>query len=239
MYIYSAMDKVQNFTAEEIYAVLEQRRLDLGLTQNEVSERAFGARSNSALQNMRRGNSPTVDRLKAIADALGLEFYLGPRRSRQSEAIPADVDIIGFSETEPVFFQVKSMNSTIHQYAGVPFHPLCRASSAPPVLFDRDWLDEKGIDPEHCVALLAPDNKMSPTITPMSMVVADTRQPIDRSAITVVALEDRLIIGRPTADSDGKYILTFDGLGQAPMVIGDDHSPFAQVGKIVWTGKSV
>lgn len=63
-----------------LYHILEERRRELGLTQSEVTERAFGRKDTSAIQNIRRGKSPSVTSAAAICEALGLEFYIGPKR---------------------------------------------------------------------------------------------------------------------------------------------------------------
>lgn len=42
--------------------------------------RAFGRKDNAAFQALRRGSSPGVEKLEALAEALGLEFYFGPPR---------------------------------------------------------------------------------------------------------------------------------------------------------------
>lgn len=72
----------------EIAAIIENRREDLGLSQAEVSERAFGRKENSAIQNIKRGSSPSAEKLEALAGALDLEFYFGPKREGTS-ALPA------------------------------------------------------------------------------------------------------------------------------------------------------
>ena len=66
--------------AEQILALIEDRRKDLGLSQAEVSVRAFGRKDNSAIQNIKRGSLPSADKLQALAQALGLEFYFGHKR---------------------------------------------------------------------------------------------------------------------------------------------------------------
>lgn len=60
--------------------MIEERRKARGLTQAEVGMLAFGKADNSAFQNLRRGAMPSVDKLAALAEALGLEFYIGPGR---------------------------------------------------------------------------------------------------------------------------------------------------------------
>lgn len=74
MQIYTMMD------AAEIYALFEARRKELGLSQADVGLLAFDKADNAALQNIKKGSSPSIERVSAIARALGLDLYLGEQR---------------------------------------------------------------------------------------------------------------------------------------------------------------
>ena len=69
------------FSAQWILEALDRRRLELGLTQTEVTKRALGHDNADLFQKLRRGSVPSAARLKAACDALDLELYLGPPRS--------------------------------------------------------------------------------------------------------------------------------------------------------------
>ena len=71
---------MEPFTAQWIFEVLNQKRIELGLTQTEVTKRALGYDNADIFQKLRRGSVPSALRLKAACDALGLEFYIGPPR---------------------------------------------------------------------------------------------------------------------------------------------------------------
>ncbi len=75
--------------ASEIYALFEARRKELGLSQAEVGMLAFNKADNAALQNIKKGSSPSIERVSAIARALGLDLYLGEQK--QAEAALADM----------------------------------------------------------------------------------------------------------------------------------------------------
>jgi transcriptional regulator with XRE-family HTH domain len=125
----------------EIYDLIEERRLELGLSQAEVSERAGGTRSSAALQSMRRGSWPSAEKLRAIADVLGLEFRFG--RPEQGE---------GFSETQAVYDQVQ--REALRQgYAPIPWHDRCRQAEMVPVAFSRAWMLRHDIEPEGISAI--------------------------------------------------------------------------------------
>ena len=65
----------------KIYEIVNARRVELGLTQAEVSRKAFGRTDTGLIQHLRRGKSPTARTLRSLCEALGLEFYIGPPRS--------------------------------------------------------------------------------------------------------------------------------------------------------------
>ncbi|MBR9822504.1 MAG: hypothetical protein GYB51_16075 [Rhodobacteraceae bacterium] len=75
------------YEPEEILSLFESERERLGLSQAEVGARAFGKSDNTAFQNMRRGSAPRFDKVAALAEALGLELYLGPRRIQVPEEL--------------------------------------------------------------------------------------------------------------------------------------------------------
>jgi len=92
----------------EIYRVVDERRNELGLTQVEVSRRAFNRSDTALIQNLRRGKPPNSRTLNALCDALGLEFYIGPPRGETGDQVseqPATYDttpnvVIPFDVTE-------------------------------------------------------------------------------------------------------------------------------------------
>ncbi|MCP5073941.1 MAG: LexA family transcriptional regulator [Rhodobacteraceae bacterium] len=81
--------------AKSLFELIETRRNELGLTQSQVTERALNSRAGtSVIQNIRRGSIPSAQKLNAICDALGLEFYIGNQRTE----VPPKYDRAGFAE---------------------------------------------------------------------------------------------------------------------------------------------
>ncbi len=50
------------------------------MSQADLGEAAFGVRRNSAVQDLKKGSIPSIDRLEQIARVLGFECYFGPPR---------------------------------------------------------------------------------------------------------------------------------------------------------------
>lgn len=103
---------------------------------------------------------PSVDNAAEIADALGLELVLGPRRERPIE-LSADPD----------------------QFLEVPLHRALLAAGAGSsneseeviahLAFRKDWLKRLGIDPGSAVVARAHGTSMMPTIHDGDMILID------------------------------------------------------------------
>ncbi|OYU38643.1 MAG: hypothetical protein CFE33_15240 [Pseudorhodobacter sp. PARRP1] len=161
-------------TAQSIFETLEARRKELGLSQAEVGRRALGQSDGSALQNMKRGSSPSPENLDKICAVLDLDFYIGPRR-----------------ESGPV----AQMTLNGADYIHVPLHDA--ALSAGPgaenggrnvidhLAFRRDWMRRIGISPTSaCLARIDRDS-MVPTLFPGDIVLIDTSRtevPVHRNS---------------------------------------------------------
>lgn len=175
-------------TAAHIYAILEARREELGLTQAEVGLRAFGKADNSAFQHLRRGSTPSAERLASLSRALDLELYFGPPRDLGSmPVIKADAD--GFAHV-PV-------------YAAVVGAGPGRANSNEEIVdhlaFRRDWLSRIGVAPTDAVVARVAGDSMAPLISSGDVVLIDTsradpparrRGPKDRRPAPIYAVLD-------------------------------------------------
>lgn len=89
----------------DLYALLEERRRELGLSQAEVDRRAFGKAGNASFQAIRRGASPSYDRLMALGNVLGLEFYFGPQRVVEPSVATANAILAESRATEATALQ--------------------------------------------------------------------------------------------------------------------------------------
>lgn len=116
-----------------ILALIQARMDELGISQTQLGQLAFGKPSGSAFQAIKAGSSPAVDRLEAMANALGMELYFGPRRSP------------GGLRDEPDEFAAPSATGSI--YLPIPWVPMGRKAHLPPVAISRHYLDARRIRP--------------------------------------------------------------------------------------------
>lgn len=125
-------------TNEELHTLLDERRKELGLSHMQLGKLAFGREDASALHNMKRGSSPTYERLAAIAEALGFELYVGkPRADLSSQDVQRTFRRMDLS----------------HKWHQIPWHRLMRRAGVSPFSVDTAWFEERQIDIERAFAV--------------------------------------------------------------------------------------
>lgn len=160
---------VYEYTMEpsDLYHILEDRRRELGLTQAEVTERAFGRGDTSSIQNIRRGKSPSVTSAAAICDALGLEFYIGPKRDvgppDPTHPAPGDVRI---GDEEYSLIPRYEVNVS----AGAGLIPVSEEIDGR-LAFSRSWLIRHGINADLAGLVRVRGESMAPTIPDRALVL--------------------------------------------------------------------
>lgn len=149
------------YQPSEILALIEARRAELGLSQAEVCMRAFGKADNTAIQSLKKGSSPAIDRVAALTAALGLELYLGPvRDTAQGPEAASSSD-----------------------FAHIPLHDAGLAAGyghenhseevVDYLAFRRDWLRRIGVAPSNAALARARGDSMQPSIWDGDLVLID------------------------------------------------------------------
>lgn len=220
------------YEAGEILAIIEARRAELGLSQIDVSLRAFGKADNSAIQSLKKGSSPSIERVAALAGALGLELYLGPIRDT-AEAV---------------------REATSSEFAHVPLHAAKLAAGhgianvAEDVIeylaFRRDWLRRLGVAPSNAVLARASGDSMLPCVSDGDMVLIDrskTEVPVrsqtakrGRSPVYAFLDDGQARIKRIERPDDGQVILLSDNPEYPPEFAKIEN--LSIIGKVLWWG---
>ncbi len=221
-------------TAQQIYEILEKRRLELGMSQAEVCTKAFGKADNSPFQSLRRGSAPAPEKLKSLSDVLDLEFYFGPRRDHGT------VETVAIDGSE---------------YAHVALHDA--ALSAGPgvenggrnivdhLAFRRDWLRNIGVSASDAVLARASGDSMWPTIHGGDIVLIDVgsqlcprrvREPKDTRPVPIYALLDdgAARIKRLALATPGTMVLLSDNPECPPEF--RPVTTLSVIGKVMWWG---
>jgi phage repressor protein C with HTH and peptisase S24 domain len=219
------------WTANQIYELLDERRKSLGLSQADVGMRAFDRPDSTAMQNLRKGAMPGFDRVEALASALDLEIYLGPRR-------------------EPI----RDLRSDDGSYAHIPLHEASLAAgggfeNGESVVIDYltfrcDWLRRVRVSPDAAVLARIRGDSMQPTISDGDVVMIDTR----RRDVERHAAHGRLPRGHVYAlrGDDGARVKRLAMIGDLMMVMSDNPEHQTEIydrrswrdnaiiGRVVW-----
>ena len=222
-----------------IFAELDRRHL----SETAISQEAVG--NPSALKNLRvrrgRGtrNHP-IENLEAIANALGLEFYIGPKRES------APVTALSMAEQD--------------EYIPVPLHEALLAAGTGAengesiidrLAFRRYWLKRINVTASAARLARVAGDSMMPTLFPGDLVMIDTastippitkRSPQDRRRSPIYALAEGAgaRIKRIERPSEDQLLLLSDNPDYAPELrTGCDLAELKIIGKVVWWGHTV
>lgn len=182
-------------------AIIKARLRELGLTAAEASKKAVGNETLIANMGRPRYGSPTMDSLVALADALGLEFYFGPKRDigPPDPSRPAAGDVrIGDEE-----FSLVSRYD-VNVSAGAGLVPASEAADGA-LAFSRTWLARQHINADLAGLVKVRGDSMAPTVP-------------DGAAVLVHCPE-------MTVDREGIYALSRDGEAYVKRLLPVDRAP--------------
>lgn len=224
-------------SVQEIFAQLEEQRLKLGLSQAEVGKRAFGQADGSALQNMKRGSAPSVERLMAMAEVLGLNVSIGP----PPETVVRQVTIAG------------------SDFASIPLHE-AYLSAGPGaengnnvaiidhLVFLQEWLRKIDVKPADAALARVSGDNMAPAIQNGDLVMIDktrrevplrrpTRKPHQLPIFAFIQDQEARVKRLERFPQEKLLILYSDNKDIAPEFIGESNVNTIKIlGQVVWSG---
>lgn len=217
-------------SAAEIYALIEQRRSELGLSQAQLGQRAFGQSNSAAIQNLRRGSSPTAERLAALADALDFDFYFGPKRAADAPPpVPVEIDGGEFATIQRLAAEASAGPGAINSEAEV----------IGSLAFRRAWLDKIGVNPARACLISVRGDSMAPGLQPGDLALIDHERAVIAPG-KVFAFNDvdgETRIKRLERPDDKSLILYSDNQAYAPELRkGVDLNRIKILGQVVWSG---
>jgi transcriptional regulator with XRE-family HTH domain len=214
-------------TPTYIYQVIDARRRELGLSQVELSLRAFGKADNAAIQSIRRGSAPAADKLEALAAALDLDFYFGPRRIAVSNRP-------GLAETDDSMTFPAWSEQPLRPTALLPWHHQLGRRDPAPVEFDKEMLARLDT-PMEDMRLVVPDEaRLCLQLSqPLLAIVADPSPRLGGPDLWCYREGGRAILGR-LQFMPGRTVI-FGALPEDPVSISEsaDHR-LMPLGKVIW-----
>lgn len=222
MYFY-----IMRHTTAELLELIEARRAELGWSQVDVGRKAFGKADNSVISNMKRGSSPTYDRLAAICDAMGLEFYIGKPRGSVAHSNELSENAAESELTQPDVFR--------RGYLPIPWLHFRPGTSSVPVAFARSWLDANGLLPDN-LACIVPDEVSLEGFDGLRTIALIDRSS-SRKGFGIFAVSDGSIsVARVLVEDDMMVVQAKDARVAPKIIKRVDAETASILGRVVWIG---
>jgi hypothetical protein len=208
----------------DVYSTVEARRVELGLSQADLSRIAFGKSGNSAIQNLKTSD-PGFSRVEALARALNLDIYFGPKRHAP-----------GFAEGDMAsdFGKAEALRAG---YLPIPWHSRLGLKGSSPVSFAREWMLDRDLAPDNLVATpVERDTRGGPVARDLLAVVDKSARHTPAPAPWVYLVGGMAHLSdlefRPTATIIHRY----GADGSTWLLFDDERDQISLLGRAVWVG---
>lgn len=205
----------------DVDAALKRR----GVSARQASIAVVG--HDGLIRDIRNGRLPSVDRIEALANFLGLDFYLGPPRAKLSEA-----QGIG-----PDFVRVPRYDARLAAGPGAGNANELPSSS---LAFRTDWLARIGINPRDCCIVAVSGESMEPTLYDGDLVMIDRKlQSWRTNRLFAFVNSDGDAQVKRVRVLQSSLVLQSDNRDFEPVVVsGRDADQLSIIGQVVWAGHS-
>lgn len=213
------------YAPSDLVALIEGRLSELGMTQAQLGLRAFGKADNTAIQSLKKGSSPAIDRLEAMAKALGWELYFGPPR-HQSNSMSDPPANYNYGRPEP----------SALKYLTIPWLEPRIGAGAAPVAFLHSWLVSNGLIIDNLAAVSTSSVRIDGFDGSKTLVLLDSAAPRHGFDYWVLKKSDTIEVARVCFD-DSDLIIEGQHQGAPPRLVRDwRKSTMQPAGKVVWFG---
>jgi hypothetical protein len=209
----------------KIQAAVEAALLDREVSARRASLDVVG--NDGLIRDLRAGRLPGVDRLEALFEYLGLEFYLGPHRPR----------ISGFAEPAGSMSGMAPPEPPRAGYLPIPWHPDAPRTGgqpAPPMAFGKAWLEAAGLDPGALAVVRTADPADGSEIVALVETAARRR---GGPARWCYREGGRVALARVQFDPDVTVIFGNADDAPARVMVGEDRGRVTFLGRVVWSGR--
>lgn len=213
------------YSPPQLLTLIEARLIELGMTQAQLGQKAFGKADNTAIQSLKKGSSPAIDRLEAMASALGWEIYFGPPRRR----------VDGMSEP-PSESGLLSVQATSRGYSPLPWlDPFSNKGSAP-VAFLDEWISANGLILDNLAATTSAAIYLEGFDPNKTLAVIDKTAPRRGFGLWCLKEPTGITLAQTLFDKDDLVIET-TGQSVPPRLVRNWRSGMTvPAGKVVWLG---
>lgn len=208
-----------------------------------------------AIRSVLVGHDPRLSRAVELADALGLEFYVGPPRAgpdhgairKQLREVAVELERLQARAARAADLASADDADDVAGARPVDVVELAAAAGGGAeaaseevvgrLWFRRDWLDRRGLDPARCAVIGVTGESMEPSLPDGCSILVDrARTRRRRGRVYVIRTEDGLIAKRAGKDDGGGWLLESDHPAWEPVPWPDDAEV---VGEVVWAARSL
>lgn len=232
---------------DDILAAIRKALEEKGISEAEASRRAVGHAEAIKSLRRRRGSGKQahpIENLKAVADVLGLEFYIGPPRPRPADCVAPDgacVDVGDFAAIPRLGVEAAAGAGRIAE-AEAPEDYL---------MFRREWLARQGVKPADAALITARGDSMAPRIADGDLVLVDlARRDLPRPRGREARIPPRLMVLRQGDDglrikwaqvAGEALVLTSENAADYPpeVLSGPELEATEILGRVAWWGHTV
>ena len=182
------------------------------------------------------GRDISASNLAILADALDLEFYIGPKR------IPERTSLDGFAEKAAEFvYAVDGSREALREgFLPIPYHnmdPKHRGKGVAPVSFSRAWMVDLGLNPENLHMVEVPNARMSPTLRCGDLALIDSAPDDNDNLVWAFLDSGNMDIARLSFLGNDGRIIVRDHPDETPQFIPKEKVvTIATLGRVIWSG---
>lgn len=207
-------------------ALVEQRLAALGT--NAFAAEQAARLPPDAIRNVIRSqkkDGPSISRAKEICDALGLEFYIGPKR-----------DLRGFSDPAGTS-ELSDVEAIRAGFLPIPWHQEAMKRGSAPVALQASWLASEGISPDGLTAIVPTQVGFSLSEAKNTVAILETAA-LQKGSGALWCYRDGGELGVSRAAFNSDVIVLFPGADEGEARIVDRKSPsgLKMLGRVVWLG---
>ncbi len=207
----------------------------------------------NAIRYILEGRPPSARRLSEVCQALDLEFYVGPPRSPHGarldiQELARELERLA-SEARRIDAESRRKPLQIDQatpYVSAPrYEVLAAAGAGSPVDaetvrgylgFNRAWLRDQQLTPEHLAVIEVQGDSMEPTLQSGDVVLLDMRPQQPRDGVIYTLRRDSDLMVKRLRRKGLEWFIHSDNRAYQPERLGSDS---IIVGRVVWLGRTL
>lgn len=216
-------DARSNEVAERLRAAVEAALEARNLSARRASIEVVG--HDGLIRDIRAGRIPSVDRIEALFDYLGLEAYFGPKRPASAGSVTAN-HLPG--EEAPSGFLT------------IPWAVAGSRPGSSPIAFSRAWLKEHGLVPDFLTAAMPDEVLLEGHRTDDTVALLDSRTALRKGhGVWCFRSAGKTLVANVTFGGSVTVIHAADPASEPQIIEGPAGRFIDTIGKVVWLGQSV